>query len=113
MKDKLITVGCNEMLDFVRRDHSASPHLSLLSVSSNAPTARWRFICANHQLWILREAHTMQVARAGERVLRPSQRTHRRMALHLTKSSTLDAGARLKAFNINQHTRTSFAAQDL
>jgi hypothetical protein len=44
MKGKLIPVGCNEWLDFVRRDHAASPGLSLLIVSFNIRTAAWRFI---------------------------------------------------------------------
>jgi hypothetical protein len=83
MKDRLIPLRLNELLDFVRRDYSASPHFSPFIVSSNALTALWRFISTYHQLWILQEAHTIQVTRGHERVLRRSQRTQRRMALHL------------------------------
>jgi hypothetical protein len=39
MKDKLIPVGWNELLDFVRRDHSSSPDPLLLILSSNSPNA--------------------------------------------------------------------------
>ena len=87
----LFPVGSNPLLDFVRRDHSIAPEPETLIISSNTPTARWRIISTYRQLWMLREAHTMQVARAGERVLRCLQRTHRLMAMYLTKELTLDA----------------------
>jgi len=53
MKDKLIPLRFNELLDFVRRDHSASLEPSTLILSSNSPTAVWRFISDYHQLSML------------------------------------------------------------
>jgi hypothetical protein len=44
MKGSLAQVGFNELLDFVRRDYSASPDLSRLLLLFNAPDAAWRFI---------------------------------------------------------------------
>jgi hypothetical protein len=44
MKSKLHRLGLNELLDFVRRDHSAVHHLSLLILPVNIPRAAWRFI---------------------------------------------------------------------
>jgi hypothetical protein len=53
MKDMLIPVGCNELLDFVRRNHSATPEPSPLIVSSRVPTAAWRFIRPKNQCSML------------------------------------------------------------
>jgi len=44
IRDKLIPVGFNELLDFVSRDPSAFRHLSLLTLPFNIPSAAWRFI---------------------------------------------------------------------
>jgi hypothetical protein len=44
MKSKLIPLRLNELLDFVRRDHSAVHHLSLLILPFNIPSSAWRFI---------------------------------------------------------------------
>jgi hypothetical protein len=60
MKGKLIPVGCNELLDFVRRGHSAPPDLSRVIVSFTTPTAAWRFISPKYQLPILERAQSIQ-----------------------------------------------------
>ena len=44
MEAMLSSVRFNELLDFVRRDHSSLPEPSRLIVSLNIPTAAWRFI---------------------------------------------------------------------
>jgi hypothetical protein len=43
MKAKLIPLASNELLGFVRLSHYASPELSSLILSLNAPAAAWRF----------------------------------------------------------------------
>jgi hypothetical protein len=50
----------NELLDFVRRNHSSFPDLSRLILSSNAPTAAWRFSSPNNQLSMLARAQSIQ-----------------------------------------------------
>jgi hypothetical protein len=62
MKSKLIPLGLNELLDFVGRSHSASPHLSRLIVPSNLHHAAWRFISPKNQLSMLARAHIIQAA---------------------------------------------------
>jgi hypothetical protein len=60
MKEMLTPVGCNELLDFVRLYHSASPDLSPLILSFTSPAAAWRFIRPNHQGSILARAQSIQ-----------------------------------------------------
>jgi hypothetical protein len=60
MKDMLIPVGCNELLDFVRPDHASSPEPSRLFLSFNSLTAIWRFILPKNPLSTLERAHTIQ-----------------------------------------------------
>jgi hypothetical protein len=60
MKDMLIPVGCNEMLDFVRRDHSSSPDLPPSILSFNAPDAAGRCNSPEHQHSMLRKAQSIQ-----------------------------------------------------
>jgi hypothetical protein len=50
IKGSLARVGLNELLDFVRRDHSASPDLSRLFLAFNMPIAAWRFNLLVRQL---------------------------------------------------------------
>ena len=49
MKDKLIPVGWNELLDFVRRCLSAALNLPPSILSLSAPDAAWRFNSTHHQ----------------------------------------------------------------
>ena len=49
MKAMQSRVGLNELLDFVRRDHSAFPDLALTILAFNAPDADWRFNSPEHQ----------------------------------------------------------------
>jgi hypothetical protein len=49
MTAKLRAVGLSDLLDSVRRDHSALPEPSLLIVSLNSPAAAWRFNSPIHQ----------------------------------------------------------------
>jgi hypothetical protein len=60
MKGKLFAVGFNELLDFIRRDHSASPDLPPSILSFNSPDAAWRFNVPQHQHSLLREAQSIQ-----------------------------------------------------
>jgi hypothetical protein len=50
MKGKLIPVGFNEMLGFVRRNYSALPEPSSLILSFNTTSAVGRFNVIEHQL---------------------------------------------------------------
>jgi hypothetical protein len=60
IRGKLRAVGLNELLDSVRRDHSASPEPSRLILSFDLPTAVRRFIFIYHRLSMLREAQSIQ-----------------------------------------------------
>jgi hypothetical protein len=87
MKDLLIPVGCNELLDFVRRCHSATPQPAPFIVSSTITIALWRVISPAHQRSIRpREVHTSQLASAHEPALRYIQYSHRRMVIKLNLS---------------------------
>jgi hypothetical protein len=50
MRGKLIPVGSNELLDFVRRNLSAFPDPALSILAFNAPDAAWRSNLPHHQL---------------------------------------------------------------
>jgi hypothetical protein len=49
MKAKLARVGLNELLDFVRLDHSTLHHPSVLILPFNIPRAAWRFTSTDNQ----------------------------------------------------------------
>jgi hypothetical protein len=60
MKAMLIPVGWNELLDFVRHNHSALADLSPLIPSFNVDTAAWRFKVAKQRAACLCEAQSIQ-----------------------------------------------------
>jgi hypothetical protein len=93
MKGTLTPVGLIDLLDFVRLRQSDTPEPSTLIVSFDVLAAARRFTSPVHYLLSLREAQSIQVARARERVSRHVHHSHRPLATHLTKASTLDAGA--------------------
>jgi hypothetical protein len=60
MKSKLIPLGFNELLGFVRRGHSSLLEPSPLILSFTAPTAAWRFTSELHQGSMLARAQSIQ-----------------------------------------------------